>query len=123
MGAVPAALNFLLKQSAANNTVSKSFDVSEDNSGHIVYYICPKPYDADVQKRIVELYKDNPHIELKEHCGLHEYFFPGRFPEYSKKNQGWIELDNGFIFFVNEQMYKAFDSLLNESAKQLTVTP
>lgn len=121
-GAVPAALQFLAEQTTAKNIVAGVIDVSkpEDQARsdirELVYFICPLTYKAEVINRIKELRNVGGYgnikstIQLKEHCGLKEWFDEKdpRRVEYAKKNIGWLELDNGFIFFTDKEAFDKF---------------
>lgn len=98
-GAVPNALRFIAKQACNDNLVA---DIMECNQGEYVYYIAPKQYEEDVKKRITQL--RNNELRLKEYCGLNTYF-DGFLGNERKDICGWIELDNGFMFFTNEDMF------------------
>jgi hypothetical protein len=95
-GAVPEALNFLGNQAYNKNLVFGNIDD--------VYYICPKSYEEEVKDRILKLKKDEYQFRLKEHCGLQAWFEDNN--KYSKRTLGWIELDNGFMFFVDKNMFE-----------------
>lgn len=68
-----------------------------------IFYICPEWMKVEVVKRIKKLrdgkYKN---IDLKAHCGLKEHF-ESKYP-FDKVIVGWLELDNGFMFFTDEAM-------------------
>jgi hypothetical protein len=114
-GAVPAALSFLVEQRAKENIVASAIDFIHGEQ--IVYYVCPKPYEEEVKKRIGQLRRMDKEICLKEHCGLKEYFNEKdeRRSQYAKKNVGWLEIDNGFAFFVDKEMFDKFCTLLGIS--------
>jgi hypothetical protein len=44
-----------------------------------------------------------------EYCGLQGKLTQG--DDYHQRNVGWLELDNGYTFFVDREMYEAFCSL------------
>ncbi len=112
-GAVPQAFAFIAKQASEQNIVTGEISVREQP----VYYLCPKQYEEEVKKRIKSL-GDNEHSKdfcLKERCGLEDYLRADEIArirknknvaEYYRKNVGWIELDNGFMFFVDKNMYE-----------------
>lgn len=104
-GAVPAALHFLGKQASESNLVSGSLDLS----GKSVYYMCPKPYEAEVRTLIIKLSKKPYAVNLKERCGLYESLNPRN--EWDAKNVGWLELDNGFMFFTDAEMFEQVTKL------------
>lgn len=95
-GAVPQALSFLATQKLVCGTV-------DIDSKSPVYYICPKPYEGEVKKRILVI----DTWDTKEYVGLHTYF------ERKNSNKlkgyesvGWLEIDNGYMFFVDADMYE-----------------
>jgi hypothetical protein len=96
-GAVPTALQFLAEQASRNNLTFGVIDKT-------IYYLCPKEYDVYVEDIIKQLRKDEYKLRLKEHCGLKDYFEDKS--EYAKRNVGWLELDNGFMFFVDKAMWE-----------------
>lgn len=115
-GAVPAAFQFLAGQSNSNNLVTGKLVLNHDKkNNHVVYYVSPIAYEEEVKKRIKLLYNDK--IDLKEHCGLREYFLGNRWSpkegpqEHHKNKIGWLELDNGFIFFTDENAFLKFCKL------------
>jgi hypothetical protein len=118
-GAVPAALQFLADQTIAKNIVAAVIDVSPTINRELVYIVCPLTYKAEVIKRIKELrhvggYGNiQSNIQLKEYCGLKEYFIEKdpRYIIYAKEKVGWVELDNGFIFFTDKEMFDKFCNL------------
>jgi len=105
-GAVPAALSFLTDQWVKKNGVS-----GEING---IYYVCPKPYEEEVKKRI-EFFKAKQKYgyDTKSLVLLYESLQPDSF-EYVKKNVGWLELDNGYAFFTDKEMFDKFITLLNK---------
>lgn len=105
-GAVPQALFFLAEQAAANNLVT-GFVLVDKGS---VDYIIPKPYLENALEVIRTLRATPEKLNLKEHCGLKEYFDGASWkkvgPEpWHKENRGWLELDNGFMFFTDHDMW------------------
>jgi hypothetical protein len=111
-GAVPQAFAFIASQAIEQNLVIGEIFLQNQS----VYYICPKPYEEEVKKRISAL-GENEHnaFRLKERCGLQDYLQAEeiakirknpRIVEYYKKNVGWLELDNGFMFFTDKDMFK-----------------
>lgn len=106
-GAVPAAIQFLAKQSVEHNILTGQLTFGK---GQTVFYICPKPYEEFVKKLIHDLKTMTPYVQLKEGCGLKNYFESDH--EYHKRTVGWLELDNGFAFFVDQGMFNKFCKLL-----------
>jgi hypothetical protein len=114
-GAVPAAISFLAEQSEKKNIVVGAINCLPVTKGEeLVYYVCPIPYEEEVKKRLQALRQmKDKNICLKEHCGLKEYFdTTSERAEYAKRNLGWLELDNGFAFFVDKEMFDKFCKLL-----------
>ena len=105
-GAVPAALQFL-----ADNASKKNLATGSLNS---IYYIAPKEYETEVKKRIALLSENEYAWQKKEYCGLHDKLTDGS--DYHQRNVGWLELDNGYAFFVDREMYEAFCSLFEITA-------
>ncbi len=103
-GAVPQAISFLAEQASKNNLVIGQIDFTKNET---VYYISPKEYETEVINRIKELrkpYGGNIGIQLQEACMLDTFFDSKR--EYGKRNVGWMELDNGFMFFTDKTMFQ-----------------
>jgi len=102
-GAVPAALKFIAEQAKRLFWIPLKYCVTSGvHSG--VYYICPKSYEAGVKTVITRLLKDERSLDLKERCGLAERV---KDPQgYKKENVGWLELDNGFFFFTDVEMFE-----------------
>lgn len=97
-GAVPAALHFLMEQATYKNLITHFINVGNKKTPEWVYYICPKEYESEVVKRIILLRKDK--IRLKEYSRLDRVFEEGT----TTRTKGWLELDNGFMFFVDREM-------------------
>lgn len=95
-GAVPEAFRFMGEQAVKNNLVSgKTNDV---------FYICPSQYESGVKEVIEKLLLDEYVFRLKEYCGLKDYF--SNKNKWSRDTVGWVELDNGFMFFTDEIMFE-----------------
>ena len=62
-----------------------------------VYYICRSSHGEEVEQRIRDLAANR--FDLKEPSRFAEALSP--LDEREKKYIGWLELDNGFFFFVN----------------------
>lgn len=105
-GAVPAALQFLAEQASATKRKWLFWKV---NAGLVisgchkkVFYICPKSYEEGVKTIIDTLLLDESTYRLKEYCGLSGCLTN---PDSYKGLVGWLELDNGFFFFIDEEMF------------------
>jgi hypothetical protein len=114
-GAVPEAVRFLAEQASRNNLVTGTVSLGENKN---VYYISPKEYKEEVINRIKLLAKNK--IHLKEACRLDVYFDK----EYKKNRPwinevvGWLEIDNGFMFFVGKEMYDKTCELFDLNNKE-----
>jgi hypothetical protein len=100
-GAVPQALKFIAEQATNNNLIASVIEVGKDE---IVYYISPKEYATEVVNRIQLLRQDK--IRLKESCGLNYYFDEFFGKPFRTDNVGWMELNNGYFFFVDKSMFE-----------------
>ncbi len=95
-GAVPEAFRFMGEQAVKNNLISgKTNDV---------FYICPSQYESGVKEVIEKLLLDEYVFRLKEYCGLKDHFSDKN--KRGRNTVGWVELDNGFMFFVDEIMFE-----------------
>jgi hypothetical protein len=108
-GAVPTALQFIAEQAGNKNIVlgELHFNIKE-----VIYWIAPKDYEKEVKIRITKLRKDEYAWQKKEYCGLQDYF--DKSDEYHKRNVGWLELDNGYAFFVDKEMAEKFFRLFGQ---------
>lgn len=95
-GAIPAALTFIHQQSILKAVIS--------GKTQGVFYICPKSYETGVISLIKTLLKDERSLLLKESCGLSNRVNDP--DKYNRNNVGWLELDNGFFFFVDKDMFE-----------------
>lgn len=94
-GAVPAALDFIAEQ---KDSLTSGIHLG-------VYYICPGPYEEGVKAVITTLLEDERSLRLKVNCGLSERINNPQ-DNYRKDNDGWLELDNGFFFFIEKEMFE-----------------
>ena len=110
-GAVPRTFQFLAKQSSANNLATGFVRCGDKD----VYYISPKPYESGVRERITKLYQDEHQFRLKEGCWLRSSLDGDK---YREKIVGWLELDNGFAFFTDREMYESVSRLFSPPKKK-----
>ena len=112
-GAVPAAFRFIAEQASKGNILANSITAS---NGELVYYLCPGEYSGEVHTRIKQLLeaKDEYSLNLKERCGLKEVVFGEG--KYKSDIVGWLEIDNGFMFFTDAEMYEAVCKLFGVRA-------
>ncbi len=97
-GSVPKALQKIADYSSAGKACTNSIQLAKD-----VPYICQQGLEIDIEAIICKLAEDERQLLLKEPCFLRETL-DGK--EYCKNFGGWLELDNGFMFFANETMYR-----------------
>jgi len=102
-GAVPAAFEFIAEQAGKGNILTNTVTAS---NGKPVFYLCPKEYYPEVHDRIKKFLEteDEYKLDLKEHCGLRQAIFEEG--KYKPDVIGWLEIDNGFMFFTDEEMYE-----------------
>ena len=70
---------------------------------HEVYFLAEKGTELEIEQRITQLYHDESSMRLLERCRLRNHL-DGK--EYAKRHAGWLELDNGFLFFADREMYQ-----------------
>lgn len=109
-GAVPAAFNFLAKQAAAGTLDSVTMHLPNTLK---VYVIAPATYMKEVTVRVHQLYEDEGKFNLHERCGLRQFFHgsdygknKGKPEEWHLENCGWLEIDNGYMFFTDKKMWQ-----------------
>jgi len=78
----------------------------------VVYVICRREHQAEVPDRIRELALDK--IELKRGCGFSAALDPAS--KHDMEAVGWLELDNGFFFFVGYEEYAGMATLFGVQA-------
>jgi hypothetical protein len=105
-GAVPAAFQFLAEQAGNKNVIANK---ATDKNGKDIYYLCPKEYRVGTENIIFSLLDDEHKLRLKEHCGLKDSLYPRN--KWDSETVGWIELDNGFMFFTDLEMYNSVCNL------------
>ncbi len=71
-----------------------------------IYYICFKENKDEVKKRIKRWALGRGWKETKEAVLLDYSMSIGTDKEYSNDPFGWLELDNGFMFFLDKEMYE-----------------
>jgi hypothetical protein len=115
-GAVPEALQHIAKNVKKYKAfqftiplacVAKDFrdKSTEEPTGYAtIYVICDKSHVTEVGERIVH-WAANPYGgELKETTHLSNTLRPVH--EWDTDVQGWLELDNGFFFFTDRDMWE-----------------
>lgn len=107
-GAVSAALEFIAREASKKNSFFLNANLVISGNYKGVYYICPKSYEDGVKETIDLLLTDEHSMNLLETTGLRNAIDRKSKPadKYSYSDiVGWLELDNGFFMFIDEQMF------------------
>jgi hypothetical protein len=104
-GAVPKALTILAE--GRKNLVKfelqpKEWGVKTDKP---IFVICNKNDKKDVSSFIEKIAKDDYAVQLKEYTRLNDALLPPKHPEWPCRIFGWLELETGFFFFTDKEMY------------------
>lgn len=78
-----------------------------------IYVLCPQEWQDEVEQRIRELAAEN--YRLKERTGLAAALRP--VEDYDREKCGWLELDNGFLFFTDKEMWEKTCALFGVKAQ------
>lgn len=70
-----------------------------------IYLLCPEPWGGEAQQRITVLARERWNPDLKESTRLAEVLRPVPDAEWTPDTCGWLELDNGFLFFTDRDMW------------------
>lgn len=120
-GAVPKALGEIAKKADNHDLVSFTVAVPlksvpqpwEDQRKKIpnkpegdatIYVIAPAAWKDEISARIL-VWAKKPYQDLKESTQLDQVLRPPTDDKYPMRVQGWLELDNGFFFFADEEMF------------------
>jgi len=71
-----------------------------------VFFLCPKKEVDEIQTRISKWAKDYKYEDTRDNVNLDEAL-AGEGSEYSKCC-GWFDIDNDFMFFTDEKMWRNF---------------
>ena len=113
-GAVPEALTRLAK---SKTLTAFSFTVplaevpanwrdkskTKPSGEATIYVLCPAEFAEEVEERI-NGWARNERVDLKE--GLHLTAALRPVEKWDSDTCGWLELDNGFLFFLDRQMWE-----------------
>lgn len=120
-GAVPEALQKLAKSELETGTITIALnDVAKDwrdkskkavKGEATIYVLAPVGCLEEIEKRVRAYAADSndPDYRLKERTNLSSTLRP--YSEYDGRTVGWLELDNGYMFFTDEDMFKSTCSL------------
>ena len=118
-GAVPKALKRMAANAASRDgLVTGSFklavdDIAEATHGApasidwettTIWFISPPGCEKEVEKRIRKWASSRYDNDLKEETLLSSVLRPSK--THMPRTKGWFELDNGFMFFVDEEMWR-----------------
>jgi len=103
-GKVPEALNRIYEYGSKNKAVTGEIKLSKQ-----VFYLCESDEKEEVEKIIRKIAKNKQN--LLEPAFLDEVIRGDKNSKY----KGWLELNNGFMFFVNREMFSKTINLFNIS--------
>lgn len=109
-GAVPAALAYIYDNRKKYETFELPVTTEEGCDG-LLLCIIPTAFKDEIRTFLLrEVYKDR-YGDLKEITRLHAVVRvpPEDLPK--QRIQGWLELDNGFFFFTDSEMYEKVAAL------------
>jgi len=116
-GAVPEALQKIAKSAEAGGLVGFSLSIplkvvpgswdDPDKDKKLtgeepVYVLCPSAWREDVCERIYEIARGKGHQKESPH--FTRALRP--FREWDADTHGWLELSNGFFFFLDKEMWE-----------------
>lgn len=104
-GAVPAAISFISEQASKETPLFPEEECLISGIHRDVYYICPKQYEKGVKTLISKLLDNESELRLKQPSGLSIKVKNPQSPYYAD-TVGWLELDNGFFFFTDKEMFE-----------------
>jgi hypothetical protein len=118
-GSVPKALRVVVQRAERSEYRAWSFepeltavDGLEDIESATIYVIAPTIWSTEVEARITQWASERWN-RLKETTYLSESLRDLA----EARNLGWFELDNGFFFFVDREMFEAVSQLLEIRTK------
>lgn len=129
-GAIPRAFQQIAKTASAGNLVSFPIDVPLDDvpkhwreksakvdkyAGQFtpVYVLCDAAVQDDVLKRVLDLSRGD--YSQKDWTGFTEALRPAE--DDHNDTGGWLELDNGFLFFTDKDMFDKTAELFGVGVK------
>lgn len=111
-GLVGRSFEIEFSEIAPNTTVPPKNSESKKLDGTAtVWFLCPKGWEDEVVERVSTWAGKLWNSDLKENTRLASTLCPLRDFELEDKalgmeTCGWIELDNGFMFFTDEKMWR-----------------
>ena len=116
-GEVPKALQKMARGSAdlmafeikvktnADKDKWRDKNLSAESIEAAVYVLCDKKWRDEIEKRIKKWAKSETYGETKECIGLNRTI-RSKEDKYGFNAYGWLELDNGFMFFIDKEMWE-----------------
>jgi hypothetical protein len=117
-GAVPKALSAIANLSSKGEYAAWSFapklrkpDKSKLSvpAHDTIYVVAPRAQRGEIEALITHLANERWNSDLKETTHLNAVLWPD--DNWSARFKGWLELDNGFFFFVDEVMFNKVANL------------
>ncbi|MDP3640114.1 MAG: hypothetical protein Q8R53_02840 [Nanoarchaeota archaeon] len=102
-GAVPKALERIVQYAHRGQAITQAICLDEQ----VAYSLCKQGTEQEVAQRITQMYTDERALHLLEYCGLQD--------SLKSKNPdivGWLELENAYMFFIDENMFQGALHLL-----------
>jgi len=88
----------------ANEQLEKDKAFTEIRKGSAeIYVFCRKEHEEEVRKRLLKM-AHGKERDTKEYVGLRESILPDPTSTSRHNPHGWIEIDNGFMFFTDKEM-------------------
>jgi hypothetical protein len=112
-GKIPKAFSTILFHFREGNGCTGTLKIK----GKSVYYICGKINEEYVKKTIMELSQGK--LRLKENARFADYFGLNAYKDWVTKTIGWLELDNGFAFFIDETAFNKLHQMFIEYSTPL----
>lgn len=123
-GAVPKTLTKISEQAHAGTLQASRIDIAvsevrphyrepkgfkpDTEAVRPVYLLCRADWVPEVEARVRAIAKEGCRYDLKEAACLDEALRPDPTPDaYRREHCGWLELDNGFMFFTDREMWQA----------------
>lgn len=102
-GAVPEAMKKIAQEGLKKNLITAARILEyKDKKSKFIYIICKKEELSDVINRIKK-FAINSYNKTKKMVMLNESLSDES--KYNKDIVGWLELDNGYFFFSDENMF------------------
>jgi hypothetical protein len=116
-GAVPTAFSNMLLLYASDRCRCVSFKIKNKNKDFIeINALCHDSISSSVIEYLQLLYTGDIDYKLKESTNFKHAI---DCADFCNRCAGWIELDNPFMFFIDNEMYenvmKLFDKIKNDS--------